>query len=41
MVGHLICKYLIDSNFILFDIARSFKFRDKTNLFDVKNEKIL
>ena len=40
MVGHLICKYLIDnSNFILFDIARSFKFRDKTNLFDVKNEK--
>lgn len=40
MVGHLLCKYLIDnSNFILFDIARSFKFRDKTNLFDVKNEK--
>lgn len=40
MVGHLLCKYLIDnSNFNLFDIARSFKFREKTNLFDVKNEK--
>ena len=40
MVGHLLCKYLIDnSNFILFDIARSFKFRENTNLFDVKNEK--
>ena len=39
MVGHLLCKYLIsDSDFILFDIARSYKFRDKTNLFDVKNE---
>jgi dTDP-4-dehydrorhamnose reductase len=39
MVGHLLCKYLIsDSDFILFDIARSHKFRDKTNLFDVKNE---
>ena len=40
MVGHLLCKYLItNSDFILFDIARSYKFRDKTNLFDVKNEK--
>ena len=39
MVGHLLCKYLIsDSDFILFDISRSYKFRDKTNLFDVKNE---
>ena len=39
MVGHLLCKYLIsDSDFILFDIARSYKFRDKTNIFDVKNE---
>jgi dTDP-4-dehydrorhamnose reductase len=42
MVGHLLCKYLIDnSNFVLFDIARSFKFRNNTNLFDVKNEKDL
>ena len=40
MVGHLLCKYLItNSDFILFDIARSYKFREKTNLFDVKNEK--
>ena len=42
MVGHLLCKYLINnSDFILFDISRSYKFRDKTNLFDVKNEKDL
>ena len=40
MVGHILCKYLIcNSDFILFDISRSYKFRDKTNLFDVKNEK--
>ena len=42
MVGHLLCKYLINnSDFILFDISRSYKYRDKTNLFDVKKEKEL
>lgn len=41
MVGHLLCKYLIDnSNFILFDIARSFKFRTKLIFLMLKMKKI-
>ena len=40
MVGHQLCKYLISkSEFILFDIARSFKIRNETEIIDVENKK--
>ena len=40
MVGHQLCKYLISkSEFILFDIARSSKFRNETKIIDVENKK--
>ena len=40
MVGHQLCNYLISkSEFILFDIARSSKFRNETKIIDVENKK--
>ena len=42
MVGHQLCNYLINnSNYILFDIARSSKFRKETALIDVRNDRKL
>ena len=39
MVGHQLCNYIINnSNFILFDVSKNFKYRKETNLIDVKNE---
>ena len=42
MVGHQLCIYLINkSNYILFDVARSSKFRSQTKLVDVIDERKL
>ena len=40
MLGHQLCNYLINySDYTLFDIARTSKFRKETALIDVRNER--
>jgi dTDP-4-dehydrorhamnose reductase len=42
MLGHQLCNYLINnSDYTLFDIARTSKFRKETALIDVRNERKL
>ena len=42
MLGHQLCNYLINnSDYTLFDIARTSKFRQETALIDVRNERKL